>query len=69
MLNNKGLKDDVGSGVLAKCARTVTFLSSITSIKDQEKCRFQLLFEYKKKLAPGLGIFGKMGVITTKNDI
>jgi hypothetical protein len=33
MLNGSGLKDDLRSGVWAKCATTVTLLCNITSVK------------------------------------
>ena len=69
MLNNAGLKNGVRSGVWAECARTVTFFSSITATKVQEKCSFQLLYGCKLKLAPSLRIFGEMGVVTTKSNI
>jgi Reverse transcriptase (RNA-dependent DNA polymerase) len=69
MLNNAGLKNGVRSGVWAECAKTVTFLSNITTIKVQQKCPFQLLYGCKPKLAPSLRFFGEMGVVTTKKDI
>ena len=68
-LNNAGVEDGIRSGVWAECARTVTFLSNITSVKSQEKCPYQLLFESKPKLPSCLKIFGEMGVVTTKDDI
>jgi hypothetical protein len=69
MLNNAGLKNGVRSRIWAECARTVTFLSNMTSIKAQEKCPFQLLDVCKPKLAPSLRVFGEMGVVTTKSEI
>jgi hypothetical protein len=67
MLNNAGLKNGFRSRVWPECASTVTFLSILTAIKVQEKCRFQILYGFKPKLAPSLRIFGD--IVTTKDDI
>jgi hypothetical protein len=69
MLNGAGLKDDLRSGVWAECAMTVTFLSNITSVKNQEVCPHQLLFGCKPKLPASLRSFGEIGVVTTKDNI
>ena len=68
-LNGAGLKDDLRSGVWAECARTVTFLHNITSLKTKEVCPYELLFKTKPKLAEKLKSFGEIGVVTTKDDI
>jgi hypothetical protein len=69
MLNCAGLKDTLRSGVWAECARTVTFLSSITSAKNKEVCPHQLMFRSIPKLPESIRLFGEIGVVTTKNDI
>jgi hypothetical protein len=69
MLNGAGLKDDLRSGVWAECAVTVTFLSNITSVKNQEVCPHQLLFGCKPKLLASLRSFGEIGVVNTKDTI
>jgi hypothetical protein len=37
-MNNEGLEDSIRSGVCNEYARTTTLLSSITSIKEKDKC-------------------------------
>ena len=69
MLNSAGLKDNLRSGVWAECAMTVTFLSNITSIKNQEICPYQLLYGCKPRLPASLRSFGEMGIVTTKDKI
>jgi hypothetical protein len=69
VLNSAGLKDHLRSGVCAECAMTVTFLSYITSIKNQEICQYQLLFGCKPRLPTNLRSFGEMDVVTTKDKI
>jgi hypothetical protein len=68
MLNSAGLKDQLRSGVWGECTMTVTFLSNITSIKNQEICLCQLLFGYKPRLPASLRSFGQIGVVTTKDN-
>jgi hypothetical protein len=70
-LNNGGLEDSVRTGVLDEIARTITFLSNITSIKSKAKDKrpYQLMFGSKPKVPTSLRIFGEMGVVTTKDDI
>jgi hypothetical protein len=48
---------------------TVTFLSNITYVMNQEVCLHQLLFGCKPKLPASLRTFGEIGVITTKDKI
>jgi hypothetical protein len=67
--NDAGLENDVRSGVWSECANTFTFLSNITSIKNQDKSPHQLLFKVKPKLPFRLRSFREMGVVTTKADI
>jgi Reverse transcriptase (RNA-dependent DNA polymerase) len=69
MLNCAGLKDTLRSSVWAECARTVTFLSNITSAKNKEVCPHQLMFGSIPKLSESLRLFGEIGVVTAKNDI
>jgi hypothetical protein len=69
MLNSAGLKDQLRSGVLAECALTVTFLSNITSIKNQEICPYQLQYGCKPRLPASLRSFGEIGIVTTKDKI
>jgi hypothetical protein len=54
MLNNAGVKDQLRSGVWAECAMKVTFLLSVTSIKNKEVCPYELLFGCKQKLSTSL---------------
>jgi hypothetical protein len=61
MLNRAGLKDSLRSGVWAGCALTVTLLSNITSIKNQEICPYQLLYGCKPRLPASLRSFCKIG--------
>jgi hypothetical protein len=68
-LNCAGLKDELRSGVWAECARSITFLQNITSIKTNKVCPIELLFGAKPKLAEKLKSFGEIGVVTTKDDI
>jgi hypothetical protein len=68
-LNCVGLKGELRSGVWAECARTITFLHNITSIKTKEVYPYVLLFGGKPKLAEKLKSFGKTGVVTAKDDI
>jgi hypothetical protein len=44
MLNDAGVKDQLRSGVWEECTMTVTFLSNVTSIKNNELCPYELLF-------------------------
>jgi hypothetical protein len=69
MLNSAGLKDHLRLGVWAECAMTVTFLSNITSIKNQKICPYLLLFGCKPRLPTSLRSFGEMGVLTTIDKI
>ena len=69
MLSSAGLKDHLRSGVWAECALTVTFLSNITSIKNQEICPYQLLYGCKPRLPASLRPFGEIGIVTTKDKI
>jgi hypothetical protein len=48
---------------------TVTFLSNITSIKNQEICPYQLLYGCKPRLQASLRSFGEIGIVTTKDKI
>jgi hypothetical protein len=68
-LNCAGLKDELRSGVWAECARTITFLHNITSIKAKEVCPYELLISGKPNLAEKLKSFGEIGVVITKDDI
>jgi hypothetical protein len=52
MLNDAGLEDEIRSGVLSEYANTVTFLSRITSLKDQAKCPYKSLFGSTPKILP-----------------
>jgi hypothetical protein len=69
MLNSAGLKDQLRSGVWAECTLTVTFLSNITSFKNQEICPYQLLYGCKPRLPASLRSFGEIGIVTTKDKI
>jgi hypothetical protein len=69
LLNCAELKDTLRSGVWAECARTVTFLSIITTAKNKEVCPHQLMFGSIPKLPESLRSFGEIGVVSTKNDI
>jgi hypothetical protein len=69
VLNGAGLKDDLRSGVWAECAMTVTFLSNVTSVKNQEICPHQLLFGCKPKLPASLRSLGEIRIVTTKDKI
>jgi hypothetical protein len=69
MLNSAGLKDQLRLGVWAESALTVTFLSNITSIKNQEICPYQLLYGCKPRLPASLRSFGEIGIVTTKDKI
>jgi hypothetical protein len=48
---------------------TVTFLSSVTSIKSKEVCPYELLFDRKPKLPTRLRSFAEIGVVTIKVNI
>jgi hypothetical protein len=50
MLNNSGVKDQLRSGVWPESSVIVTFLWNITSIKNQEICPYELLFDCEPKL-------------------
>jgi hypothetical protein len=69
MLNSAGVKDQLRSGVWAKCAMTVTFLLNFTSIKDKKVCPYEFLLGCKPKLATSLRSFGEIGVVTAKANI
>jgi hypothetical protein len=65
MLDSAGVKDRLRSGVWAECARTVKFLSNVTSIKNKEVCAYELLFVCNPMLPTSLTSFGEIGVVTT----
>jgi hypothetical protein len=60
MLNSEGLKDQLRSGVWAECALTVTFLSNLTSIRNQEIRPYQLPYGCKPRLPASLWSFGEI---------
>jgi hypothetical protein len=64
MLNSAGLKDQLRLGVWAECALTVTIVSNITSIKNQEICPYQLLYGCKPRLPTSVRSFGEIGIVT-----
>jgi hypothetical protein len=69
MLNHAGFENCKRSGIWAECARSYTFLSSITASKTKEKVPYQLLFGIKPKLPSSFRIFGESGVVTTKDTV
>jgi hypothetical protein len=69
ILNSDDVKDQLRSGVWAEFSMTVTFLSNVTSIKNEDVCPYELLFGCKPKLPTSLRSFGKIGVVTTKANI
>jgi hypothetical protein len=58
MLNDEGLQYEVRSEVWSECAKTVTFLSNISSLEAQDNSPYQLLFGRTSKLPSSLRPFG-----------
>jgi hypothetical protein len=69
ILNGAGLKDEVRSGIWTECASTATFYSNILLTNGRSKSPQELMFGNKSHCVNNLRLFGKMGVVTTKEKI
>jgi hypothetical protein len=69
MLNGASLEGELRDKIWAKRIMNVTYLSNIISTKSSLKCPFELLHDERPTLHDNLEIFGKVGVVTTKEKI
>jgi hypothetical protein len=69
MLNGANLEGELRDKIWAECVMNVTYLSNIISIKSNLQSPFELLYGEKPTLHNNLKIFGKVGVVTTKDKI
>jgi hypothetical protein len=69
MLNGADLEGELRDNIWAECVMNVTYLSNIISTKSSFKSPFELLYSENPILHDNPKIFGKVGVVTTKDKI
>jgi hypothetical protein len=68
-LNGANLEGELRDKIWAECVMNVTYLSNIILTKSNLQSPFELLYGEKPNLHNYLKIFGKVGVVTTKDKI
>jgi hypothetical protein len=69
MLNGAGLEGELRDKIWEECLMNITYLSDIISTKLSLKCPFELLYGERPTLHNNLNMFGKVGVVTTREKI